>query len=60
MKTARPRIHLRLEQLEDRIVPSSPIDLTFATTSDARTISVNYTITGDSLGGQNVTFNIYR
>ncbi len=61
MKTARPRIHLCLEQLEDRIVPSSsPIDLTFATTSDARTIRVNYTITGDSLGGQNVTFNIYR
>jgi len=61
MKTARPRIRLHLEQLEDRIIPSSsPIDLTFATTSDARTISVNYAITGEGLAGQNVTFNIYR
>ncbi len=61
MKTARPRIRLCLDCLEDRIVPSSsPIDLTFATTSDARTISVNYTITGDGLAGKNVTFNIYR
>ena len=61
MNTAQPRIRLSLEQLEDRIVPSSsPIDLSFATTTDARTISVNYTINGDSLAGQNVSFNIYR
>jgi len=61
MKTVRPRIRFCLEQLEDRIVPSSsPLDLTFATTTDARTISVNYTINGNSLAGQNVTFNIYR
>jgi hypothetical protein len=61
MKSARPRIRFCLEKLEDRIVPSSsPIDLTFATTTAVRTISVNYTINGDSLAGQNVTFNIYR
>jgi hypothetical protein len=61
MKAARPRIRLCLEQLEDRIVPStSPIDLTLATTTDSRTISVNYTINGNSLAGQNVSFNIYR
>ncbi len=60
MKTSRPRIRLCLEQLEDRIVPSSSIELTYATTTDARTISVNYTINGGSLAGQNVSFNIYR
>lgn len=61
MKPARPRIRLCLEQLEDRIVPSSsPIELTYATTTDARTISVNYSINGTSLAGQDVSFNIYR
>jgi len=61
VKTARPRIRLCLEQLEERIVPSSSrIALSFATTTDTRTISVNYSITGDSLAGQDVTFNIYR
>lgn len=58
----RSRIRLCLEQLEDRIIPSaSPhIALTFATTTDTRTISVNYTISGASLAGQNVSFDIYR
>jgi hypothetical protein len=52
MNTAQPRIRLCLEPLEDRLVPSSsPIDLTFATTSDARTISVDYTINDKSLAG---------
>jgi hypothetical protein len=61
MKTVRPRIRLCVEQLEDRIVPSSsPIDLTFATTTDARTVSVNYTINGSSLAGHDVSFSIYR
>jgi hypothetical protein len=61
MKTTRPRVRLCLEQLEDRIVPSSsPIDLTLATTTDSRTISVNYTISGKNLAGQDVSFNIYR
>jgi hypothetical protein len=61
MKTVRSRIRLCLEQLEDRLVPSSsPIDLTFATTSDSRTINVNYNINGSSLAGQDVTFSIYR
>jgi hypothetical protein len=62
MKTLRPRIRLCLEQLEDRIVPSpaADIQMTFATTTDSRTISVNYTITGASLAGQNVSFSIDR
>jgi hypothetical protein len=34
--------------------------MTYATTTDARTISINYTISGASLAGQNLTFNIYR
>lgn len=55
-------IRLGLEPLEDRIVPSPAADLqmTFATTTDSRTISVNYTISGASLAGQNLNFNIYR
>ncbi len=76
MKTARPRIRLCLEQLEDRVLPSSTpvphvdppppsppppnISLSFATTTDSRTVSINYTISGASLAGHNVTFNIYR
>ncbi len=61
MRKARPRIRLCLEQLEARLVlSSSPIEMNFATTTDSRTISVNYTITGNSLAGQNVSFNIYR
>lgn len=34
--------------------------MTFATTTDSRTVSVNYTISGGNLAGQNVSFNIYR
>jgi hypothetical protein len=60
MKSTRPYIRLYLEPLEDRLVPSSSIDLTYATTTDAKTVSVNYTINGASLAGQNVSFNIYR
>jgi hypothetical protein len=62
MKTARPRIRLCLEQLEDRVLPSAApdIQMTFATTTDSRTISINYNITGASLAGQNVSFNVYR
>ncbi|MGH7170952.1 MAG: hypothetical protein ACRELG_11795 [Gemmataceae bacterium] len=59
---ARSRIRLCLEQLEDRVLPSAApdIQMTFATTTDSRTISVNYNITGASLAGQNVSFNVYR
>ena len=62
MKTAKPRIRLCLEQLEDRVLLSAApaIQMTFATTTDSRTLSVNYTITGASLAGQNVSFNVYR
>jgi hypothetical protein len=60
MKVVQPCVRLCLEQLEDRIVPSASIDLTYATTTDAKTVSVNYTISGGSLAGQNVSFNIYR
>jgi hypothetical protein len=51
-----------LEQLENRELLSSPsnIAMTFATTTDARTVSVDYTINGGSLAGQNVSFTIYR
>lgn len=62
MKNAQGRIRLCLEQLEDRVLPAStpPIAMTFATTTDSRTISVNYNINGASLAGQDVSFNIYR
>lgn len=61
MKPTRSRTRLCLEQLEDRIIPSSsPIALSLATTTDSRTISVNYTINGPSLAGQDISFNIYR
>lgn len=63
MKSSRPRIRLCLEQLEDRIVPSSnlpDIQMTYATTTDSRTVSINYNISGASLAGQNLSFNIYR
>lgn len=62
MRPVRSRIRLCLEQLEDRVLPSaSPdIQMTFATTTDSRTISIDYNITGASLAGQNVNFNIYR
>ncbi|HWG43908.1 MAG TPA: hypothetical protein VN688_14115 [Gemmataceae bacterium] len=62
MKRTPPRIRLNLEPLEDRIVPSAMADIqmTGATTTDARTVSVNYNITDASLAGQTVNFNIYR
>ncbi len=62
MKIPRPRIRLCLEQLEDRLLLSAAPDLqmTFATTTDSRTLSVNYTISGGSFAGQNLDFNVYR
>lgn len=62
MMTIRPRIRPCLEQLEDRVLPSAAPDiaLTFATTPDARTIRINYTINNASLAGQSIGFNIYR
>lgn len=62
MKITSRRIRLSLEQLEDRILPSAmpDIQMLFATTTDSRTISVNYNITGESLAGQSLSFNIYR
>jgi hypothetical protein len=62
MKTPRPRIRLCLEHLEDRVLPSAApnIQMTFATTTDSRTLSVNYTISGSSFAGQNLSFNIFR
>lgn len=51
-----------LETLEDRIVPSTlpDIAMTGATTTDSRSISVSYNITGASITGQDLNFNIYR
>jgi len=60
MKKTQPRVRLCLEPLEDRLLLSSNIALNYATTTDARTISITYTISGNSLAGQNVHFNIYR
>jgi hypothetical protein len=62
MTPSHPRIRLCLEQLEDRIAPSaSPLlQMTYATTPDARAISVNYTISNASIAGQDLTFNVYR
>jgi hypothetical protein len=43
------------------IVPSAPdIQMTGATTTDARTLSVNYNIAGSSIAGQTLDFNVYR
>jgi hypothetical protein len=62
MKIRQTSTCLRLEPLEDRVLPSAAPDiaLTFATTTDARTVSINYTINNASLAGQTVSFNIYR
>lgn len=62
MKTTPPRIRLCLEALEDRILPSAApaLQMTFATTTDSRTVSVNYDISGASLAGQSLAFNVYR
>jgi hypothetical protein len=62
MKQSHRRIRLGLETLEDRIVPSamSDIQMTYATTTDSQTVSVNYNITGASIAGQTLSFNIYR
>lgn len=58
MKTTR----LHLEILEDRIVPSAlpDVQMIYATTTDSRTVSINYDINGASLAGQTLNFNIYR
>jgi hypothetical protein len=57
-----PRIRLTLEPLEDRVLPSAPplLQMTFATTTDHQTISVNYNISGADLTGQTLNFNVYR
>jgi hypothetical protein len=55
-----PRIRLTLEPLEDRLLLSASVQMTFATTTDSRTLSVNYTISGGDFISQGLTFNIYR
>ena len=62
MKTPCSRIRLGLEHLEDRVLLSAApdIQMTFATRSDAQTLSINYNITGASLAGHNLSFNVYR
>jgi hypothetical protein len=59
---AHPRIRPTLEPLEDRLLLSGTpsLQLTFATSTDARTVSVNYTISGGDFIGQGLHFNIYR
>jgi hypothetical protein len=58
----RSTIQLRLESLEDRTLLSATADIQMlgATTTDSRTISVSYDITGADLTGQALNFNIYR
>lgn len=58
--STQPRIHLTLEPLEDRLLLSASVQMTFATTTDSRTISANYTISGGDFISQGLTFNIYR
>src|SRR5690348_5621844 len=62
MKPTPSRTRLCLEVLEDRVLPSvtPDIQMTFATTTDSRTISVNYNIADASLAGQSLSFNVYR
>jgi hypothetical protein len=63
----RPPARPVLEPLEDRCLlsaaPASPlpdVQMTGATTTDARTIRVNYDIAGAAVTGQPLTFNVYR
>ena len=57
-----PRIRLCLEPLEDRFLLSAApvLQMTGATTTDHQTISVNYNISGASIAGQTLNFNVYR
>jgi hypothetical protein len=59
---ARPSARPCLETLEGRVLPSSSADvqLTYATTTDARTVSVNYTVAGADLAGPALRFDVYR
>lgn len=61
-RTPCPTIRPQLEPLEDRMLLSAAVDLqmTGATTTDSKTLSVNYTISGASLAGQTLDFNVYR
>ena len=54
------KIRLMLEPLEDRLLLAASIQMMFATTTDSRTISVNYTISGGDFISQGLHFNIYR
>jgi hypothetical protein len=63
------RTRLELEPLEDRSLPSAvaaapaplpDVQMIGATTTDARTIDVNYTISGAPITGQPLNFNVYR
>ncbi len=51
-----------LETLEGRVLPSATADvqLTYATTTDARTVSINYTVAGADLTGPALRFDVYR
>ncbi len=62
MKHTHARIRPTLEPLEDRLLLSTApvLQMTFATTTDHQTISINYTISGADLTGQTLNFNIYR
>jgi hypothetical protein len=57
-----PTIRPRLELLEDRLLLSAAPDIQMlgATTTDDRTISVNYNVAGASIAAQALNFNVYR
>lgn len=57
---ARPSARPRLETLESRTLPAVLFQLTYATTTDARTVSVNYTVNDAGFSGPTLRFDVYR
>jgi hypothetical protein len=67
MRSRPPWIRPLLEPLEDRILLSAPsgpplpeIQMTGATTTNSRTISIDYNILDASITGQPLAFDVYR
>ncbi len=57
----RPSALPRLEALESRVLPAAVLfELTYATTTDARTVSVNYTVNAAGFSGPSLRFDVFR
>ncbi len=56
----RPSARPCLETLEGRTLPAVLFDLTYATTTDARTVSVNYTVNSAGFSGPTLNFDVFR